>query len=86
MSQTGTPHYLISYLSFTRNEYELETFLLELIFLSFCHTNYSNFPRSFLRICFVLTILKDLDILDAIGLQLALYLSLHIRRQDEVTK
>jgi hypothetical protein len=70
MSQTGTQHYLISCLSFTRNEYELEKFLLELIFLYFCHTNYSNSPRSFLRICFMLTILKDLGLLNAIGLQL----------------
>jgi len=42
----------------------------KLFFLYFCHKNYSNFTNSFLRICFMLTILKDLNLLNAIVLQL----------------
>jgi hypothetical protein len=40
------------------------------LFSCICHKNYSNFPCSLLRICFMLTILKDLVLLNAIGLQL----------------
>jgi len=48
----------------------LKRFYSKLFFPYFCHKNYSNFTCSFLRICFMLAMLKDLNLLNDIGLQL----------------
>lgn len=70
MSQTGKHIIRFSVChSLGMNTY-LKRFCSYLFFLYFCHKNYSNFTSSFLRICFMLIILKDLNLLNAIALQI----------------